>query len=282
VTPADIRWLLELTAPRVHAANAHQYRKQEVDAVAVAGAAAIVKALDGGAHLTRPELARALADAGIAAAGLRLAYIVMWAELNGLISSGPRRGRQFTYTLLDERAPGARRLAREEALAELATRYFASHGPALPEDFAWWSGLTLAESRTAIELAGSSLAREVMGGRAWWLAPSPAPGRVPPWTVHLLPLLDEYLIAYRERSATFDRSLLGPGTPPDVPDGHVLVVGGQVLGGWRRTVERDGITVEVRPLAPLGEEARASLGRAASRYEQFLGQPVRLGEWTNR
>src|SRR5438046_754748 len=129
VSPADIRWLLALTAPRVHAANAHYNRKLELDdAVFKCTHTVLANALQGGKQLTRDELASALQQAGIAMEGeQRVTYIIMRAELDGIICSGARRGKQFTYALLAERAPQARSLDRDEALAELTMRYFTSH-----------------------------------------------------------------------------------------------------------------------------------------------------------
>jgi hypothetical protein len=98
------------------------------------------KALQGGGHLQRDDLAAALEKSGVKTDGLRLGHILIHAELEGLICSGPRQGKQFTYALLEERAPGVKTLGREEALAELTHRYFTGHGPATLRDFSWWSG----------------------------------------------------------------------------------------------------------------------------------------------
>ena len=145
VTPSDIRWLLALTGPRVHAINAHMYRRLELDApIFKRSNNGLAKALRGGQTMTRDELRAALEKTGIAVNGdLRMAYLMMRAELDGIVCSGPRRGKQFTYALLDERAPQCKALGSEEALAELARRYFMSRGPATVQDFAKWSGLTL-------------------------------------------------------------------------------------------------------------------------------------------
>jgi len=145
VSPADIRWLLALTAPHVRAASAYYNRKLELDdAVFRRTNAVLANALQGGKQLTRDELASALQQAGIATDGeQRVTYIMMRAELDGVICSGARRGKQFTYALLAERAQQARTLDRDEALAELTMRYFTSHGPATIQDFVWWSGLTV-------------------------------------------------------------------------------------------------------------------------------------------
>src|SRR5262245_302167 len=138
VLPEDIRWMLALSAPRIRAAMAFYDRRLGLtDAVCARSAAALAAALRGGNHLTRGELARVLAAAGIPAAGQRLGHLMVRAEIDGVICSGATRGKQSTYALLDERAPAAKPRGRDDALAELAGRYFASHGPALPQDFAW-------------------------------------------------------------------------------------------------------------------------------------------------
>src|SRR5438270_2674002 len=154
VSSADIRWLLALTAPRVHAANAYWYRRVGVDETTVGHSMDVLaNALQGGKQLTRDELASALKLAGIVTEGeQRVTYIVMRAELDGLICSGARRGKQFTYALLAERAPHPRMLARDEALAELTMRYFMSHGPAAIRDFVWWSGLTAADAKAGLAM----------------------------------------------------------------------------------------------------------------------------------
>jgi len=143
VTPADIRWMLALTAPRVHALNAYYYRKCELDKTIFARSHdALVNALQGGKQLMREEVRTVLEQAGIATKGdLRFAYLMMHAELDGIVCSGARRGKQFTYALVEERVPPTRKVDRDEALAELVKRYFTSHGPATVQDFTWWSGL---------------------------------------------------------------------------------------------------------------------------------------------
>ena len=106
VAPDDIRWIQSLTAPRVHAANGSMYRTLELDPKTLATSRrTMARALSKHDSLTRPELQTALRRAGIPAEGHRLAYLVMDAELEQVICSGPRRGKQFTYALLDRRAP---------------------------------------------------------------------------------------------------------------------------------------------------------------------------------
>jgi hypothetical protein len=202
VLPNDVRWLLKLTGPRIRAGLVARYRQLGLDdTVAERADAAFAAALKGGRQMTRTELGDLLAAAGISPEGQRLPHLLMRAELDGLIVSGPRRGKQFTYALLEERVPKAPVLDRTEALAELTRRYFRSHGPAQVQDFTWWSGLTVADARVGIELAGSALAHETIDGKDYWFdaaagAPVSAAG-----VAHLLPNFDEYTVGYRDRGA---------------------------------------------------------------------------------
>jgi hypothetical protein len=268
VAPADVRWLLELTASRINGGNARMYRQYEVDDALLARSKDVIaSALQGGRCLTRAELAAALAEAGIAATGLRLGLIVHRAETDALICSGPRRGKQLTYALLDERAPQARWLSRDEALAELTRRYYTSHGPATAHDFAWWSGLTVADARAGIAMAGSALAQEVIEGRDYWLAATP-PAPDPFEEALLLPTFDEFLVGY----AAFDVTRRGGRPMGEVsPFDGALVVGGRVVGSWRRALQKETVVVAVTPFAPLTDDEREAVYAAAQRYGEYVG-----------
>ena len=279
VAPQDLRWLLALTSPRVHAVNGHMYRKLELDAAVMRRAhARFTKALRGGRSLTRQDLATVLEAGGIEARGQRLAYVVMHAELSGLLCSGPMRGKQHTYMLLEERVPPAPALARDEALARLARRYFTSHGPATVHDFAWWSGLTVAESRAGVALVDSALECVALDGKTYWTAtPIATVDRVEP-TVHLLPNYDEHVVAYRDHGPSLD-----PGAPgalrrrTDGPlDVHLVARDGLIVGGWRRTLEKSSAVVNIDLLVALRRREMTALRRAADDYGRFLGLPVAL------
>ena len=282
VTPADIRWMLALTAPRVKTAMASYNRRLELDAAVFKRShKALARALRGGIQLTRQELKRVLERAGVNTDGVqRLAHLVMQAELDAVICSGARRGKQFTYALLDERVPPSRPLAREEALAELTRRYFTSHGPAQVQDFAWWSGLTMADARAGLALVDSGLVHQIIGGKTYWVSPSmPAIPR-PSQNAHLLPLYDEYLIAYKDRSAA-----LGPYSWERIAgrDSFVapLIVGGRVAGGWRGTLDKNRVVVRLAPRAPAEADVRA-IRKAARAYADFLGIDVELSNVRDR
>jgi hypothetical protein len=274
VTPADIRWMLELTAPRVKRVMGYYERRLELDDATFARSnAAIRKSLKGGKHLTRKELGTALSHAGIVASGQRLGHLVSRAELDAVVCSGARKGKQLTYALLDERVPAAKKLSREQALTELTTRYFRSHGPATPQDFAWWSGLTVGDAKEGIELAGA--AEEEIDGKSYWAFPSKTTARVKEPLVHLLPPYDEYFIAYKDRSALSDPAVMKRRAKEGTLDRGVVFLNGKIVGGWRRTFEKDAVTLDMRLLRTLDRAQTKALHAEAERYARFLGVPLR-------
>jgi hypothetical protein len=273
VTPRDIRWMLELTAPRVHRMMASYNRHMGLDAGVLTRAATIVeKALGARSPLTRRELGACLATAGLDYKGPHLAHITLYAELEQLICSGPRREGRSTYVLLSDRAPRAVRLSREESLAELARRYFRSHGPATLRDFMWWSGLAAADARQA---AAMIRARSVnIGGRAYLTSGPARDGAALPTDAHLLPIYDEYLVAYRDRDAVPHGPVLSGGARGYVTFQHALIIRGQVAGTWRTTRTKSGASVDVVPLARLTHADKRLVDEAVRRYERFIGVPI--------
>jgi len=275
VAPEDLRWLLALTGPRVHLASGYQYRLLEIDAALAARARAVFEeALRGGVALTRDELGARMIEAGIEAKGLRLAYLVGHAELEAVICSGPRRGKRQTYALVEERIPPARARTRDEALAELATRYVEGHGPAQAADLAWWSGLTLADARIALESATPLLVRERHGERTFWASPTQPVESFRSPVVHLLPNYDELLVAFRDRTDAFDPDLPPDSRVPQVILGHVIVRDGLVIGAYRRRDIEGRTTLEIDLAVELDSPERAAVKAAVDRFAAFVGRPV--------
>jgi hypothetical protein len=274
VLPADIRWLLELTAPRVHVLNAYQYRQLGLDEDELQRSGALLAdALQGGAHLTRRQLAATLERGGVALGGFRLGYLLMHAELRGIVCSGAPSGKQQTYALLEERAPRAEPRTRDQALAELTLRYFRSHGPATVKDFGWWSSLTVADIKRGLELAGARLRQEVVDGVAYWSAGSaPADPPASP-TVHLLQGYDEYVVGYSQSKPLLN--LAGRTLVQDRPVfTGAAILDGQVAGHWKRTIGRGAVAFEVALYEPFGEDQAKALQAAADRQGEFLGLPA--------
>jgi hypothetical protein len=272
VSATDIRWLLTLSAPRVHAFNAFVYRTVELDTAIFRRSRRIFeRVLRDGQHLTRAELRLVLRQAGIRADGLRLAYVMMQAELDQVICSGPRQGEQFTYALLDERVPKAQACNREEALAELVRRYFASHGPATLRDFVWWSGMTVRDARAGIDLVRDHLEQLTTGGLTYWHGRPASAGRGPRIGAHLLPNYDEYLIAYKDRGPT--APINGPARAP-FP--HHLIIDGRLAGSWKRTITGDTIRVEVKPYQHLTAARAREVSAVVRRYGAFVDRKAIL------
>jgi hypothetical protein len=276
VTPEDIRWLLKLTAPRVHAISGFMYRQVELDKVTVGNCYKILeKALEGNKHLTRTELGSIIDKAGIPAKGVRLAYIMMSAELDGLVCSGPRKGKQFTYALLEERVPQVRVVKREEALAELVRRYFSTRGPATLKDFTVWSGLTMADAKSGVEMVKSDFINEELDGKMYWFPELKSSLKQKSLTAHLLPNYDEYFIGFKDRSAIGEVAKKA-GIKSNDPRliSHIVILDGQVVGGWRRTLNKDSVIVEITPIAKLTKIEERAIYAESERFGKFLKLPI--------
>lgn len=278
VAARDIRWIQELTGPRVHAVNRSIYARNELDEGVLRLARNLVeRALQDGNHLTRQEIAALLRDGGIEATGQRLAYVVMHLELDAVICSGPRRGRQHTYALVQERAPHAGSMERDEALAELTRRYFARHGPATVKDFVWWSGLLMRDARRGVDMFGTDLERFELDGSIYYHAPVGETGPWAPTSVRLLQAYDEYIVGYRESRHVLD--IEGAAIVP--PSGrlvfwHAVTIDGQVAGYWRRSEKSRQLSVEFQPARTLDEDEYEALCAEAERFGAFFGQPAEL------
>jgi hypothetical protein len=277
VAPADIRWMLKLTAPRVTQAMASYNRKLGLTAGLLRRSNSVIaRALAGGRHLTRGELKAALGRARVPVPSAQvLGHMMLHAELAAVICSGPRRGNQFTYALFEQRVPAAPERERDDALREIALRYFRARGPASAQDFAWWSGLTAADVRRAIEIAGPGLERTLVNERPHWLAADrvPLPPRKP--SAFLLPNYDEYFIGFKDRTAIAQRlGHAGLVTGGNFLINHVVVLDGQLAGGWRRLVEAGAVHVRLELITPVSAAERGRLRRTVRRLGEFLGVSV--------
>jgi hypothetical protein len=195
-----------------------------------------------------------------------LALLTIYAELEQVICSGSRRGKEMTYSLLAQRAPKSARLSREEALAELTRRYFRSHGPATIRDFVWWSGLTTADAKRGIEIVRGE--NKVVDGLTYWTVPDTMAGRTKNGRIHLLPIYDEYVVAYRDLLAV-PRDTASRGVLP-----QPLVVDGGMAGTWKVVRTGEGSVIEVKVRRRLDAEERRALTQVLKRYGNFHGVPV--------
>ncbi len=276
VPAEDARWMVHLLAGRPVQRARNTYQKIGLTDDVLARAADVVTgALRGGRQLPRKDLYAVLAEAGIDCSaspnGGRGNHILGYLSHIGLLCIGPVRRGQPVFVLLDEWAPAARQPA--EPLAELAVRYFTSHGPATVRDFGWWSGLTQAEARRAIELAGSALAAEDRGAETYWDGAGPDRGpAAPPEGAHLLPAFDEYTVAYKDRGLLLDDR---PQSNSDLLN-PVLLLDGRPAGLWKRVVGPESVQITLAAYGRLGRPDRSRLVAAAERYAEFLGRPAEI------
>ncbi|MBA3533788.1 MAG: winged helix DNA-binding domain-containing protein [Ardenticatenales bacterium] len=277
VAAADVHWLRGLLAPRLLARSTRRFQQLDLDESVVARALALlVEALRGGQHLTRAALYQVLEQAHISTAHQRGYHLLWRAAQEGLLCLGPRSDKQETFTLLDEWVPPTRILIRDEALAELAARYFTSHGPATLADFVWWSGLATAEARAGLEMVQPQLVRELVQGRDYWLPACGPDQDGASSSAYLLPAFDEYLVGYKERHAVLAPSLAKQINPGGGLLAPTIVVDGQVVGVWKRTLKRKAPLVRATLFTRLTPAAAQAVETAAARYGQFVGLPVEL------
>lgn len=275
VTPTDIRWLLELTGPRIRGLMKYYVRQAGLDADDLARAAeAIAAVLEDGEPRLRSELADATAKAGVDPGdGVRLSLITMDAEIEGIICSGPRRGKQHTYALIEDRAPGATRISRDQSLAELAGRYFRGHGPATRRDLGTWASLTLADVGRGIELAGDSITTETDENGIEWLTTgdevrslgTEAPGCL------LTPMYDETVMGYKQTRIVFAVQPHRSGMME-----RPVVIDGLTVGSWKRLLDRRGVTVEATLFKKLDCSGSQALRDVVERFGAFLQLPATL------
>jgi len=286
VAPADIRWMLALTSPRVKAGCAGYRRQLGLDKEIFRRSNAILKkALKGGKQLDRKALAMALQRGGIHTGDERMGHLLMEAELDGIICSGGLKGKQFTYALLEEWVPAGREIKKDEALAELTMRYFKSRGPATLADFAWWSGLTIGDAKMGIEANLSQFDKVTVEDRVYWYHTSISGAIVRAVSgkasvsgdrasdMRVLPAFDEYTVAYTDRDLMLHpKHALRGGNGIFKP---VIIQDGQVVGIWKRTIKKGGVFIDTDLFKQVGKRA---LREAFAGYGAFVGKQVIFGE----
>jgi hypothetical protein len=284
VLPADIRWMMALTGPRIAARMRPAFGAAVLeDPLIRRGTDAMAGALAGGNRLSRSQLAKLIVAQGIVPTELDTIPMFMAAELQLVIVSGGLAGNVQTYALVDEVVPNLDGFDRDWALAELTRRYFTSHGPATIPDFAWWSGLTVGDTRRGLaenDASGAGLETFDVDGTAYFWAgdtSDPAVADDPSPTIHLMQGYDEYIVAYRSpRTPINIDGLANPSVLQRPPFTHAIIRDGQGIGFWRRQAARDRLIIETSLLTDLSDAERRALAAAAERYGSFVGLPVEL------
>jgi hypothetical protein len=275
VSAQDIHWMLDLTASRIR--NKMKTRDAQLGLTASIiqkSKAILVKALEGGLQKTKEELDALWNQASIPTTEYRDAHLLMHAELDGLVCNGSSIGKSRSYALLSERAPIIQHLSKEEALAKLATNYFTSRCPATMEDFYWWSGLTVGDVRLAIDSIKSEFNSEKIGNQTYIISNNLSCTSFSTNLVHPLPAFDEFIIAYKDRSATLIPEQFQKIVSNNGVFRPALLHNGKVIGVWKRSKKKDKLLVEIILFDERNQNIDAKIQEAFAAYGRFLGTIV--------
>ena len=273
VAPDDLGWMLSLFAEQQIKASARRYRELNLDEPTLARSSALIhQALSERQPLTRRALFVLLDEHGLHTPNQRGIYMLARASYEGLIAQGVEHGRDPAFFLLEDNHP---KLDRQDAIAELARRYFIGHGPATLDDFVWWSGLRVAEARSGLEAVKRELVSESLDSGTYWSSAESASGESAPVNAHLLPAYDEFLIGYKDRSAS-----LNPEWSPRVRNanglGATIAYEGQVIGTWTRETKRSAVAIHAEPFSPWSAAVTEAVEQAVARFGTFLEKPASL------
>lgn len=277
VSADDIYWMLELSAPQIDKLLRSRYKELELSEKLLSKTNALLeKLLQDDTHLTREEITAAFKKAKIVLDNNRSSHIMMHAELSGLIASGKINGTKHTYALLANRVKKKKSITRDEALVRLAERYFTSHGPATLADFTWWSGLPVKDARSALENIKEKFISETIHNETYWFLSSlklPAKNKS---SIHLLPAFDEYLISYKDRTASLLTEHHKRAFSSNGIFWPTLEADGKVTGLWKRTLKKDNVSIETDFFDPNNQTSEKELEKAASMFGNFLEKKVEL------
>lgn len=275
VPAEDVKWMVKLTESRLYSNDQKKQTELDLDAATMNKCKNVLyEAMKDCTPVSRPRLMELLEEAGISTKNGRGYYILGYLGRSGMICFGPLEGKQQTFVLLDEWVRNSRELTYEEALTELALRYFTGHGPAMIQDFAWWSGLTLTEARRGLDMIKPELRSVHVHGTEYWVSASGPPVSGDTHSVVLLPGFDEYYLGYKDRSAIIETEH----DPKIAPHRNgvfqpLMVTGGEIVGVWKREIKRSGIEITLNPFASIGD-LEGKFMEAAKDYSDFMGLPL--------
>jgi hypothetical protein len=273
VSASDLPWLTSLLAPGIIRGNSRRYRQLELDAAAFAGSQRVLqRALEAHGPLTRAEIKSQFEKAGVPAEGQQVPYLLQRAALDGLICHGPLRGSEPSYVLQSDWIDPQPALDRAEALRRLALRYFAGHGPATRQDFAWWAGLSAREARLVLDSAPEVLPVEG-DGIQYYATGDPPPADLTD-SAYLLPPFDAYLLAYKERSLALDPAYAKRVNPGGGMLKPTVLVNGEIRGFWSYKTQRRGMAISLQPFKDFPSRARDLIDTAASQLGSFMSIPI--------
>lgn len=276
VASEDASWMIRLSSPRIRRSTSSRHRELGLTPELLKKSRNIIeKALLKAGHLTREELVKILENARINTKENRASHIFMDAELECLICSGPPEGKKHTYALFEERITHNKKLNKDEAIAELAYRYFYTRGPAAVGDFAWWSGLNLTEAKRAVASLDDSFVEEKVGESTYILHKSSLSVK-PEKGVFLLPAYDELIICYKDREPTVRAKLHKQAVSSNGLFRPVVIVDGKAEGIWKHVRGKDKIIIEIKMFETSGKKWKKLIESASREYGKFLNSDVEI------
>ena len=277
VSSKDIYWLLELTAPQIKSSLRARHKELEINEQVIKKSKKIIEnSLQRDNHLNREELISKLENSKIKTKNNRASHIFLMLELDGLICSGITKGKKQTYALLEERVPAKKFLYKDEALAELAKKYYTSHGPATLYDFAWWSGLSMRDSRNALEMNKENFISETFKSKTFWFKDSPEIKQKMNNNIYLLPAYDEFIISYKDRSAAVKQEDISWAVSSNGIFRPVIVYKGTVIGLWKSIEKKDKILLEAILFKSNSNLTDRLINKASLLFGKFWGKPVEV------
>jgi hypothetical protein len=272
VTAENVRWMCGLSKRTIKAAAAHRDRQLEIDEKLFTKVNNLLETvLRDNNHLTRIEISRQLNANGIATDAARMIHFMLRAEIEGIVCSGIDKGKSQTYALIDERVKPTKKLNHDEALALLAHDYFQSHSPATIYDFAWWSGLSLTDSRTALHLIENELTKELFENQTYFIHKSLNTHLKFIESLQLLPAFDEYIIAYRDRTAVIATEYQPKAFTKNGLFFPIVLHNGKAVGVWNKSLKNNDLKIDYDWFEKDCSVTKSLLEKAENRYRIFDG-----------
>ncbi|HLN56496.1 MAG TPA: winged helix DNA-binding domain-containing protein [Bacteroidales bacterium] len=269
VAADDLMLMLDLSATKIMASLKYRQNFLRLTPGILSESNAIISEILKGKQLGREEIEKELNKGGVKTDNNSLSHILLWAELNGIICSGKITRDKQTYALISERVPSGRKPGKKEALGILAAKYFKSHGPATIKDFGWWSGLSVGDIRTSLEVAGDELGSTEIGSLKYWFrkGQQPAENMKQAW---LIPAYDEIIISYNDRSAIMSSDHHSKAVSSNGIFRPVVIVENVVAGLWKSVKAKDRLVIEISPFLNLKKQDKTAISLAAESYGAFL------------
>ncbi|KAA0989968.1 winged helix DNA-binding domain-containing protein [Dyadobacter aurulentus] len=280
VAAEDAHWILKLLAPRIIAGSAGRHRQLELnEKIFSQSHELLISALKGGKQLSRGEIYALLENAGISTAGQRGIHIVGHLARKQILCHGIHNDKQPTYALLDEWVPNPRILDESESLAEIAFRYFASHGPATLNDFVWWTGLKISDAKKGLNAVSHKLESIEVQSITYWHSPANVDLTSENKTF-LLPGFDEYMLGYTDRSLILDKLHAGKIVPGNngmfMP---TIIVDGKVEGTWKKVIKKDTLQLDMYPFGKITQVKKRQVENQARKFSEYLDKNLSQINW---